>query len=252
MKGKLLAYSLGLMAFSLAGCEPTYMSSDSTVHVDSLHEVALTYGAQSGLAWKAKNINMTLEKNADTLDKIYDFNALMLQGNLMPPVIDQAFDTVNSSDYDTMRSSTREISIIKPAGLVTAAPTWRSYLYMTYKTPDKINSSLYPTTSEEQEVWEKALLKGWEQGVTQAQDMFEEALGVLNRDFKGMVLYHKLLLQNIVSSPYASTAHMGVTGDSSMLRINDKVTRITAQAELNASQVEQWQPIIEINGSTHG
>ncbi len=250
MKGRLWVCTPCLV-FLLAGCQ-TVTDSESTVHVDTINEAAITYGAQSGLAWKAARINETLEKHSKELDGIYDFNALALKDNLMPPVIDQSFDSVNSSDYDTMRSAEREIKIVKPAGLVTAAPTWRNYLMMSYKKPTKLNPSLYPTTVDERKVWEDGLLQGWVQGVEQAQDMFEESLGVLNRDFKGMILYHRLLLQNMVSSPFSSTASMGVTGDESMMRINDKVTRITAQAELNAKRVEQWQPVIEINGSAHG
>ena len=96
-------------------------------------------------------------------------------------------------------------------------------------------------------MWEQGVAKGWRNGVEQAQEMFEQSLSVLNRDFKGMVLYHTLLLQNMITSPYASTASLGVTGDQAIMRVNDKVTRITAQAELNTAGVSDWDPVIEIN-----
>ena len=233
----------------LAGCHPLD-DTESQVHSDSLNEAAIMYGAQSGLAWKSSKINEKLEKFSTQLDTIYDFNSLLMKDNLVPPVVDMALDTVNAPSYESMRSSDMEIKIVKPAALVTAAPNWRNYLIMSYKKPAKLNPNIHPKTAVEQDLWEKGVAKGWVQGVEQAQDMFEEALSILNRDFRGMVLYHNLLLQNMITSPYASTASLGVTGDQQNMRVNDKVTRITAQAALNASSVADWEPVIEINGDS--
>ena len=238
--------SFVVLPFLLVGCQPL-VEEDSHVHHNSLSEAAMIYGAQSGLAWKSKRINRILQKNSSKLDLIYDFNALLMKDNLVPPVVEIAHDTVNAPDYESIRSSEAEIRIVKPASLVTTAPNWRNYLIMSYKMPPKINPSIYPTTLQEKEMWEKGVAKGWYKGVEQAQDMFEQSLSILNRDFKGMVLYHTLLLQNMITSPYAATASLGITGDQTAMRVNDKVTRITAQAALNASGFSEWDPVIEID-----
>ncbi len=47
-----------------------------------------------------------------------------------------------------------------------------------------------------------------------------------------MILYRKLLAQNIVSPPFVSRADLGITGGGDRLRINDQVLRITAVSEL--------------------
>ena len=65
----------------------------------------------------------------------------------------------------------------------------------------------------------------------------------MTRDMIGMILYRKLLAENMVSPPFVAKAQLGVTGDATQLRINDQVLRITAQSELQPDS-KQWMPIL--------
>jgi len=233
----------------LSACTPVFDPRDSSVESDAevRRSVAMTFGAQSGLAWKAESINKTLENQASKLDKIYNFNVLMMKNNMLPPVIQESVNTMNIDTPDKMRMADKEIQIIRPAQLVTSAPTWRDYLIMSYATPEKPDASTIPKNAQQRRLWKQSYEKGWQQGIKQAQDIFAQSLGMLNRDYNGMILYHTLLTQNMMTSAYTSKAQLGVTGDENTMRINDQVLRITETAKLNAGRPEDWHAIIDMN-----
>src|ERR1700722_5028098 len=64
----------------------------------ALKETGLSVGAQSGLAWRAKIIDEQLTKLARRLDTVYDFNSLILEHNVLPPVLLEGRNTLNLAD----------------------------------------------------------------------------------------------------------------------------------------------------------
>ena len=81
---------------------------------------------------------------------------------------------------------------------------------MSYKKPSLPNKSLLPTNRAEAYAWDEYLQDGWKQGLRQANDIFSANLNRLKRDFTGMVLYRKLLAQDMISSPTVAKADLGV------------------------------------------
>lgn len=242
-------YSVLLMVLAATACTPVFDPRDPGMetHYETMKHVALIYGAQSGLAWKADIINATMEEHADELSRIYNFNALMMKNNMLPPVIQESKNLMNAESFETMRMADREIQIVRSAQLVTLAPNWRDYLKLTYEHPELPEKTLYPKTQTERKIWKVAFEKGWKQGVKQADDIFAQSLGMINRDFNGMILYHTLLTQNMVTPAYTSKAQLGVTGDANTMRINDQVLRITETAKLNAGRSEAWNAVVDIH-----
>jgi defect-in-organelle-trafficking protein DotC len=55
----------------------------------SLRDTALSLGARAGLAARAKVINQTVDRYDAVLARIFNFNALMLDDNVVPPVLAQ-------------------------------------------------------------------------------------------------------------------------------------------------------------------
>lgn len=209
----------------------------------ALKETALSLGAQSGLAWRAKIIDDQLVKQTRNLDTIYDFNALVLENNVLPPVLLEGRNTLNLADTQTIRISDRTYKVAKQAHFVTTPPQWRQYLWMDYVKPDYPDISLLPTTKEEREVWCLYVEKGWQNGVEQANTILEESIARIKEDFSGMILYRKLLAMNMVSPPYVSHTDLGVTGDGAEIRIDDRVLRITALPALNINS-DEWRAAI--------
>lgn len=209
----------------------------------ALKETALSLGAQAGLAWRAKVIDEQLTKQTRTLDSIYDFNALTLEHNILPPVLLEGRNTLNLADQQSIRVSDRTYKVAKQAHFVTTPPTWRQYLWLDYVKPEYPNHTLLPKTKLERKIWCMYTAKGWKNGVDQANTILEENIARVKEDFGGMILYRKLLAMNMVSPPYVSHTDLGVTGDASEIHIDDRVLRITALPGLNVNSNE-WRAAV--------
>jgi defect in organelle trafficking protein DotC len=205
-----------------------------------LREAALSLGARGGLAQQAEILNNMLLKHEALLEHMFNFNALMLDKNVLPPVLLEGQNTLDIAGPDAIRIADRNYQILEQAQFVTAAPTWRQYLWMSYSTPEPPDQSLLPRTSIEKTLWKQYVAEGWQAGLQQGNAIFAENLGRLKRDFEGMLRYRTLLAQNMVSAPYVAQTNMGVTGNSSHISINDRVLRITAFPELQLDP-EQWK-----------
>lgn len=209
----------------------------------ALKETALSLGAQSGLAWRAKFIDDQLVKQARHLDTIYDFNALLLEHDVLPPVLLEGRRTLNLADTQTIRISDRMYKVAKQAHFVTTPPNWRQYLWMDYQPPETPHISLLPKTREECILWRAYVAQGWENGIEQANTILEESIARIKEDFSGMILYRKLLAMNMVSPPYVSHTDLGITGDGNEIHIDDRVLRITALPILNINSKE-WRAAV--------
>src|SRR5690606_21531656 len=95
---------------------------------------------------------------------------------VLPPVITQSNDDLTLNDSNTIRLASKTYEIISPARFVTAAPTWRTYLWMNYHKPTLPSKTLFPTSKVEAEAWNYYLKKGWISGLEQANEIFRENL----------------------------------------------------------------------------
>lgn len=211
----------------------------SKVREMALKETALSLGAQAGLAARAKTIDEALVKQTRNLDAIYDFNSLVLEHNILPPVLLEGRNTLNLANEQSIRISDRTYKVAKQAHFITTPPTWRQYLWLDYMQPEAPDSTLLPKTKIEKEIWCIYTARGWKKGIEQGNTILEESLSRLKEDFGGMIMYRKLLAMNMVSPPYVSHTDLGVTGDASEIHIDDRVLRITALPGLNVNS-EEW------------
>jgi len=235
----------GLQAMASPKSEKKHKKSASTgkIREMAIKETALSLGAQGGLAWRAKYIDDALVKQTRHLDAIYDFNSLVLEHNVLPPVLLEGRNTLNLADTQTIRISDRTYKVSKQAHFITTPPDWRLYLWMDYKKPEYPNTTLLPKTKEEREIWACYVDKGWKNGIDQANTILEESIARIKEDFTGMILYRKLLAMNMVSPPYVSDTDLGVTGDGGEIHIDDRVLRITALPALNINSSE-WRAAV--------
>lgn len=229
----------GLKAMAnTTGAKTRSKASIGKIREMALRETSLSLGAQSGLAWQAKFIDEQLVKQARNLDAVFDFNSLILEHNILPPVLLEGRNTLNLADTQTIRISDRTYKIAKQARFISTPPNWRQYLWMDYKKPDMPHVSLLPKTKQEKQLWCFYVEKGWQNGVEQAGVILEESIARIKEDFAGMILYRKLLAMNMVSPPFVSNTELGVTGDASEIHIDDRVLRITALPGLNVNSKE--------------
>jgi defect-in-organelle-trafficking protein DotC len=215
----------------------------NAVRAQALQDIAMSVGAQAGLAWRSNNINQMLTKNTGHLDRIFNFNLMLLDHNVVPPVLVQGNSSLNLADPQTLRIEDRVYQIVSQAHFTTSPPQWRTYLWMDYKSPDLPLPAFLPKTPEERAVWRKYSALGWKDGIRQANAIYNDNLARLTRDYNGMVLYRSLLLKGMVSKPFVAHTNLGVTGDDSDLHINDQIYRITSLPKLQAN-AKRWNPVV--------
>jgi defect-in-organelle-trafficking protein DotC len=216
----------------------------TAMRADALKDVAMGLGAQSGLHWRSEQINAQLTEKSKTLDQTYDFEQLLLPHNVLPPVLNEARQTLKLDGPDTIRLADMTYEIESQAKFVTTVPTWRDYLWMDYPQPPKPDSGIWPHNSKEIDLWRKYVEEGWGKGIEQANQIYSDNLSRLERDYTGMVLYRTLRAQNIVSAPFVSRTELGVTGGGENMNVNDQVLRITALPALEPNST-RWQPALE-------
>lgn len=215
----------------------------SSIRLKAIKDTAMSLGAQGGLAWRSKQINHMLEAQSSHLDQIFNFNALLINHNLLPPILVQSNNNYQQNSDTFIRLNQKSYKILHPAKFVTVPPTWRDYLSMDYPKPAQPDDSLLPQNNNEVAIWNKSLSKGWQQGIAQANEIFQENTNRMKRDFTGIILYRKLLAKHMVSAPFISSSSFGVTGDKNQISINDRVMRITQGSALNTN-ASSWKSIV--------
>jgi defect-in-organelle-trafficking protein DotC len=219
---------------------PAFMN----IRIKAIKQAAQSVGMQAGLAAEATKVNGVLDARAHELNTIYNFNILLYKNNVLPPVIEEANNSVRIGDKgDMVRIGGTTYKIIRQVKFVTTPPTWRTYLWMSFAEPQLPNQVLLPRTSAERAMWQANVNKGWQEGVTQAVGIYKINLNRLTRDYNGMVLYKKLLSQNLVSPFYVTKKKMGITGNSKEMIIDDQSWQITDKPALQVHS-KLWQPVL--------
>ncbi len=203
------------------------------VRYTAIVDTARTRGNSAGLAWQYGVIKKRLESMASNLDIIYNFGALMMEGNVLPPVMSKAQDVYNQKADDLIQLVGETYSIRQPARFTYVAPSWRSYLLSAEYTFDaSIAPLVTPENDRERQVWTKALEEGYKMGIEQANQILDANFARLKADFEGMRLYRELLRKGMVTKPYVSTGHYGVTGDKKgSINIGESLLRISVSPE---------------------
>ena len=208
----------------------------------AIRDTALSLGARGGLAHRSNQINAELKQDARYLERVFNFNAMLLDDNVLPPILIEGRDTLDQASSDIIRLSDRQYIILYQARFVTTAPHWREYLWLDFAKPELPDASLLPKDDNEERVWERYISEGWESGIQQANAIFQENLGRIKRDYQGMVKYRTLLAQGIVSAPFVARTEMGITGNSDEIAVNDRILRITAMPAFETNGAK-WDPI---------
>lgn len=216
------------------------------IRKEAQKEAAVSYGARGGLAFRTYQIRQEIQLRAPYLDKVYNFGELLIpapSGFLIePPIISEV---ENAMIIDTggqeAAISDRIYNIIANAKIVSNPRTWREYLEREWGEVEMPPDILRPNNEEERKEWVKQVQIGWEQGLAQANEIFEEDLHRLQADFQGMVRFRMLLSQGMISAPYALQVDRGVTGGGDEMRVGDRAVEITSSPGL-ISEYDKWQP----------
>lgn len=216
------------------------------IRAEAVREAALSYGARGGLAWRTFHIREELSARDAYMDKVFDFRTLLIpapSGLLIePPVISEQVNAmIIESTGAEAAVADRVYNINANARLVSAPRNWRQYLERDWGDVAPPPDLLRPNDDKEREQWIKWVREGWDEGVKQADEIFEQDLNELSADYQGMIRYRMLLAQGMVSPPYTLQADRGVTGEGMTMRVGDRVVRITGMPSF-IPESNRWKP----------
>ncbi len=202
------------------------------IRFNAIRETAMTYGSQAGLARRNHENQQQLESSAQKLDVVYNFQALMVEGNVVPPVLNELNDVYDQASDDLLRVIGKVFRIEQQARFSYTPPTWRSYLMQAFNFDQNVVANVAPKTDEELKVWRASVEEGFKLGRQLADDNLKENFARLQKDFNGMVLYHRMLASGMVTRPFVASSNLGVTRskDGSM-HVGEVVLRITANPD---------------------
>lgn len=211
----------------------------SEMRYKMIHESAFSYGMQAGLAYQTRLISDRLDVIGQSLDFTYNFQRWIMQGNVLPPVITQVKDALEQESDDVIHIGLDNYEMISEPRLVTVAPSWRSYLKRSYSNARQPRVSLDPSNSYEKRLWKESVAKGYNKGVNQANRILVESWRTMIRDLSGIIKYHELLAQKVVSAPYVTAVTRDVVGDSKRMTVGDVTLTIAVKPEFIIDR-ERW------------
>lgn len=214
--------------------KPDMVKFRSTV----IKDAAYTLGVQAGVYWRNTNRLASLERYASLLDRIFNFTPLLLQGDVLPPVIIEAGAGLRIENNTTATSVIRQYKIISDARFVGTVPSWRSYLMNSYEKPENINPLVLPKNGEEQEIWNLNTQNGFHDGIKQADLVFETQLNALARDYRGIIRFTALSRQGIVSIPEISRGKCSIAVNGKQLTVGERIFRVSGT---QFQAVESWK-----------
>lgn len=211
------------------------------VRFNAIKETAVTYGAQAGLARRSFENKQRLEKRANDLDVVYNFQPLMIEGNVLPPVLTETTEVYDQASDDMLRVIGKVFRIEAQSRFTYSTPNWRSYMMTGYDFDSNVVAAVAPQNDAEKGLWRQGVEEGFKLGAEQADQILTQNFATLQRDFTGMVLYHKMLDQGLVTRPFVASSRTGVAraADGSM-HVGEVFLRITATPEFVGSQ-DKWK-----------
>ncbi|MFA7276863.1 MAG: type IV secretory system conjugative DNA transfer family protein [Pseudobdellovibrionaceae bacterium] len=216
------------------------------IRKEAQKEAALSYGARGGLAARSYDINEELKGRGSYLEKVFDFRQLLIAGPsgfmIEPPIISESLNALLvENDGQKAAVSDAIYRIHENVKIVTAPRDWHTYLERSWGKVEEPPEILRPKDDEERKAWRINVKKGWDEGIQQANEVFERDLARLLADFDGMVRYRKLLANGMVSPPFAQQIDRGVTAEGPAMRVGDRAVVITGTPQL-ITETSEWQP----------
>ena len=209
-----------------------------TLKLKAMTEYAKSVAIRSGITSRMKTINEVLTANARDLDAIYDFNTLMIDGKVVPPVISEANNLYNQKNATQINRAQKIFKIEKQAKFASTSPVWQEYLSFpvessAFERYAYVAGEMKPKDSVELKAWQDATVEGWNLGVNQANIILRQGMERLNRDYIGMVRFHQFVMQGKLTMPVINQYNLYDTNNGSTMVIDEDMLRISVLPTFN-------------------
>lgn len=213
----------------------------STIINETFYAVAF----QESVRKEYKKILNKIEPLSDTMDEIFNFEQLMYQGKMLPPVIQESNDYYGKLSDKSLVQTAKRWLILKDASVSIMPPKWQSYLFQGIDGQDNlVKSGLELRNDEEKEL----AIKAKNRAAKEAQDYIVQLLKLnlarLKRDYIGMLTYKQLEMQGIVSAPVLAVSDEPyvITQGNREALVGAKRYLITYDSQFNKHK--DWKPIV--------
>lgn len=211
---------------------------------------AYSWGIQEGVYYRTSVIQGLLEQNSSVIHKLISLGKFVVDGKmLMPTVIESERIYVKNSDISSTEIN-MSYSLDKKPRIVSQVPTWRDYLKRTVAEPEEPLDHALPRNKAEQVAWDREFKRGWESGIRQANNIFNNDLARMHSDIAGLYRYRYLLSQNIVVLPVIKNVKTGVIVLDSGNTIYLNNVEHMIEMETMFSDVNVWEPVF-YQGDAH-
>jgi hypothetical protein len=206
----------------------------SLMRPNAIKEAAQLVAFQTAIAYRYRQLVAATEEHSAIMDTAFNFGPLLMtQGEalILPPVLARAGASMRIENPDTATTAQTTYEILAPARYVSAAPNWREFLMVdSFPQPEKPNPALLPQNVKERAIWRAAGREAWARGLAEADELYADNVARMVRQYRGVMLYHLLTAQHLLSMVNAASANLGMKTSSGgeKLNIGQKIYRITA------------------------
>lgn len=211
---------------------------------NAIRDAAQLVTIQTAISWRYAQLVSQVEKYAAIMDTAFNFSPLLMtQGDalIMPPVLTRGGASMRIEAHKLATATVASYELLEPARFISVIPTWRSYLMMIedFPKPEEPNPAVMPKNLKEQVIWQTAVREAWIQGIAEAEQLFIENISRMVRDYRGIMLYHLLIAQDLLSNVHSASTDLGIYISKNKLNIGQKVYRITAPSIFTVPRVNK-------------
>lgn len=224
------------------------------IRLKSMKDAAIYLGIQVGFNDELKSIYNSIDSIDPSLNKIFDFGAIMRSTNsgafemfMLPGVVEEYDGTIEiNNNGRSVTTTEKRIEIVESEKMISESPNWRNYLYS--KEPIEVQKpfdQILPKADSkiEQMLWKENFMKGYELGVDQANAEIIAKVQKLRRDFTGRVKYIRYTLDGKISAPRLSLFREDLITIDNEMRINERTYSINQPARFNPNTGE-WEVLV--------
>lgn len=223
-----------------------------SIRLRAMTEHAKSVAIRSGIKSRINTIHEAIQQNSREFDAIYDFSYLMIDGNVVPPVISEANNLYNQKGDSQVNTAAKIFKIVKQARFATPAPNWREYLNFpvessAFEKYAYVAGEMQPKDDIELKAWQDATVEGWNLGVNQGNIILQQGMERLNRDYLGMVRFHQFVMQGKLSMPVINQYKLYDTNDGTTMVLDEKMLRISVLPTFNDQATISSLPQHQLN-----
>ena len=221
---------------------------EQQARIEAMLELVKQKGIKLGINDYLKETRSVIQSQERHLDSIYNFKPYMIKNVIIPPVIIESKDLIETPNPLSYKTTKQTYKIDKQARFSTRAPDWRQYL--TFPTLDSnvdyvtfIPKEMLPSNQQERTLWEKEATKAYKAGLIEGKNILDDAIGRLNKDFLGMLKFHEFVIEGKLSMPAISSQALAVAATQDSMALDMKLLQIQQLPQFNAN-TESWKPTI--------